>query len=249
MNPLRTVARAMLAAMYIDSGWRAYRHPERLADQAKIMTDRVAPLLTAVHPKAPTDAQTLVKINGAAQIAGGVLLATGKSARPGALLLAATTVPTTLAAQPFWQVQDPTQRARQRTEFLRNLSMLGGLLVAGMDTGGKPGLAWRTGDLARKTRKSVSRTARDTSKAVSRTVEDTSKAVSRTVEDTSKAVKGTARDTRRSVNRLTGGSQKSVRGAVQETEKAVLRAAKDAQRSVSRAANVTAARAKQLTGS
>jgi uncharacterized membrane protein YphA (DoxX/SURF4 family) len=166
MNPLRTVARAMLGALYIQSGWRAYRRPELMADRAKPVTDRVAPLLTAVYPNAPTDARTLVKINGAVQLAGGLMLASGKAARPGALLLAGSLVPTTLAGHRYWEIDDPTERAHQKIHFFKNVSMLGGLLIAAMDTAGQPGLAWRTGYLARETKRSVRRTAKDTRYAV-----------------------------------------------------------------------------------
>jgi putative oxidoreductase len=176
MNPLRFVARAMLAALYIDSGLRSYRHPDRLAEQAKNVTDRVAPLISAIHPALPTDARTLVKVNGAAQVVGGVLLATGKAARPGALLLAGSLVPTTLAGHPYWQIEDPTQRAQQRIHFLKNLSMLGGLLITAMDTAGQPGLAWRTGDLARKAKRSARHAARDTQRSVERAAHDVSAA-------------------------------------------------------------------------
>ena len=44
---------------------------------------------------------------------------------------------------PVLEESDPGAKANQRIHFFKNVSMLGGLLIAGMDTEGKPGLAWR----------------------------------------------------------------------------------------------------------
>jgi len=53
-------------------------------------------------------------------------------------------VPTTVAGHPFWQEKDKGARMQQMTHFFKNLSMLGGLVIAAIDTEGKPGVAWRT---------------------------------------------------------------------------------------------------------
>ena len=52
-------------------------------------------------------------------------------------------VPTTLAGHAFWKQKDKTARNAQMTHFFKNLSMLGGLVLASVDTEGKPGVAWR----------------------------------------------------------------------------------------------------------
>ena len=69
--------------------------------------------------------------------------ALGKLPRLASAVLAATLVPTTVAAHSFWQEQDPEVRAKQKVQFLKNLGLLGGLLLAAVDTEGKPGLAYR----------------------------------------------------------------------------------------------------------
>ena len=58
-------------------------------------------------------------------------------------MLAATLVPTTLAGHRFWEESDPAAQGNQRVHFFKNVSMFGGLLLAGVDTDGKPGVAWR----------------------------------------------------------------------------------------------------------
>ena len=101
----------MLAAVFVRSGFDAMMNPDRLVDRAKPVSDALAPTLDAFG--LPTDARTLVQANGAAQLAGGLLLASGTAPRTGALVLAGSMVPTTFAGHPFWQEDDPGQRARQ----------------------------------------------------------------------------------------------------------------------------------------
>src|SRR5689334_21355708 len=113
MSPIRTAARAMLGAMFIRSGYDSVRHPERLVDAAKPVTDRIAPLIESVSPNLPTDPKTLVRVNGALHVGAGLLLASGYAPRVGAAILAGTLVPTTLAGHRFWEYSDPEQRVRQ----------------------------------------------------------------------------------------------------------------------------------------
>jgi uncharacterized membrane protein YphA (DoxX/SURF4 family) len=97
------------------------------------------------------------------QVGAGLMFATGKFVRPAALLLAGTLVPTTIAGHPFWNNDDPAARNNNQVHFLKNLGLLGGLLLAAVDTQGKPGLRWRAGhrvDHSRRSMKRAVRTAR-----------------------------------------------------------------------------------------
>ncbi|MEV6932109.1 DoxX family protein [Dactylosporangium sp. NPDC051485] len=153
MRPVRTVARSLLATIFVVQGWASFRAPAKLADRARPVTDRLEPAIRAVHPSLPTDAETLVRVNGAAQVLGGVLLATGRASRPAALLLAGSLVPTTLAGHAFWSVEDPQQRALQRIQFMKNMGLVGGLLLAAVDREGRPDLRWRAGHAAKTLRR------------------------------------------------------------------------------------------------
>ena len=66
-----------------------------------------------------------------------------------------------VAGHAFWEETDPQARAMQRLQFAKNTSVLGGLLLAGVDTEGRPGLAWR----ARRAAKDVRREAKQVAKA------------------------------------------------------------------------------------
>jgi hypothetical protein len=65
-------------------------------------------------------------------------------------------VPTTLAGHRYWEIEDPELRAQQRIHFLKNLTMLGGLLLAAADTSGRPSLTWRRTRAARNARRNLS---------------------------------------------------------------------------------------------
>ncbi len=148
MTLLRAAARTMLASYFVASGVKAIRNPEKLVPAAAPMADKVVPLVKQYAPEQvahyiPEDAATLVRLNGAVEVLGGLALATGKGRRLGALLLAGTIVPSTIGNYPFWSRSDPHDKAVDRSNFLKAISLLGGVLLAAGDTEGKPSLAWR----------------------------------------------------------------------------------------------------------
>lgn len=166
MTLLRLIARPMLASIFVIQGAKALRDPDQTAPAAKPLTDQVMPRVKQVAPaqvsaRIPEDARTLVRVNGAVHVAGGLALATGKFRRAGALALAASLVPTTAAGHAFWGETDPGARAGQQVHFLKNVSMAGGLLLAALDTEGKPGLVWRARHGSRKAKRASRRATKN----------------------------------------------------------------------------------------
>src|SRR3954454_1755214 len=135
---IRRVARPMMASMFVMGGIDSVQHPESKAAKA----ESVAP--TLARPLGlPEDTAQLVRINGAVQVGAGLLLASGRFPRLAALVLAGSLIPTTYAGHRFWEETDKQARAMQRIHFMKNVSMLGGLLLAAVDTEGRPSLGWR----------------------------------------------------------------------------------------------------------
>ncbi|HZD96759.1 MAG TPA: DoxX family protein [Micromonosporaceae bacterium] len=161
MTPMRTAARAMLASVFVASGVNAVKNPAKLALRAKKVTDQVGPKLQQIHPKIPTDAETMVRVNGAVHIVGGLAMLT-PAKRLGAAALAVSLVPTTLAGHAYWEFEDPADRAQQRTHFYKNLGLLGGLILAAIDNDGKPSVSWRAHHAAGAAERSVRRAAQNT---------------------------------------------------------------------------------------
>ncbi|MEV7621641.1 DoxX family protein [Actinoplanes sp. NPDC089786] len=159
MKPVRTVARVMLSAIFVSSGIKVLLDPDSRAESAGRVTGRVGPWLEKVDPRLPTDTRTLIRIKGVADVVAGALLASGHLTRPAAGVLAAGLVPTTVAGHAFWAVP-AEQRAAQRTQFLKNLGLLGGLLLAAADTEGRPGLAYRTTHAVDRSQRGLKRAVR-----------------------------------------------------------------------------------------
>ncbi len=136
---VRRLARPMLASVFISGGLEALRNPKPKVPAA----EPVAPPIAERLPYLPEDTETLVKVNAAVQVVAGTALAFGKFPRLSSTLLAASIIPTTAAGHRFWEEDDPQTKAQQQMHFFKNLGLLGGLILAAVDTEGQPGLAWR----------------------------------------------------------------------------------------------------------
>lgn len=147
----RRFARPMLAGVFVTSGIDTLRNPAPRVEMAEPVASRLSGNLPL-----PDEPEQLVKLNAGVQVGAGVLLILGKLPRLAAAALGASLVPTTLAGHRFWEEKDPGDRARQRVQFMKNLGLLGGLVLAMVDTGGAPSLGWRARRAARRVRKTAS---------------------------------------------------------------------------------------------
>ena len=181
MTIVRRLARPLLATPLIQTGLDAARHPGPQAELARPVLDRVSGPL-----KLPQDQVVVVRAAGAVTVTAGVLLAIGKLPRLSALaiVLAAPAVQNT---QPFWKEKDPELRRAQRTTFLKNLGLLGGTLLAAVDTEGRPGLAWR----GRRAGHVAADAARDAGAATAVTVREVKKSARKSAKDARKAAQKT----------------------------------------------------------
>lgn len=134
---VRRIARPLLSSIFILGGVNALRYASAHKDAAEPVIKKLAAPLGL-----PEDSELLVRVNGAAMVGGGVLVATGKAPRLGSLVLLGSIIPTTLTHQ-WWTETDPEKKQGEQVQFFKNLSLLGGLLLAAADTEGKPGLSYR----------------------------------------------------------------------------------------------------------
>ena len=159
MTLTNRLGRPMLAAMFVTGGADQLRHPDEKAAAAAPVVDEIDDKVDAVSM--PDDARDAVRLNGAVQLVAGGLLAMNRVPRLAATALAASLVPTTLAGHRFWEIEDEQERAQQRIHFMKNLAMLGGLVITMGDTGREPSMGWKARRAARKTRDDVAETAGD----------------------------------------------------------------------------------------
>lgn len=126
MHLVRHLARTLLGAPFVYLGHQAATEP---GARVQMAADLGIP-----------NPETAVRLNGWAMVAGGAALATGVLPRVAAWGLATALVPTTLAGHPFWDHDDPSTRNANRTQFLKNTALLGGLLaVAALPHGTRDG--------------------------------------------------------------------------------------------------------------
>jgi len=140
----------MLAATFVGRGVEALRSPKSAADAARPTLEGLAKLPDPVGPNVPTNAETVARVNGAVQIGAGLLLASGKLPRFASAALALSVVPGSLGGNTFWAEADPARKADQRRAFVTDISLIGGLIIASVDTEGKPSLGWRGRRAARR---------------------------------------------------------------------------------------------------
>jgi putative oxidoreductase len=138
MSLIRRIARPLLAASFISGGIDTLRNPAPKVPSAEKV---VQPLVERVPQL--SDAEQVVKIDAAIKIVAGTMLAFGRFPRLSAAALVASLVPTTAAGHRFWEESDPVKRRNQQLHFLKNAGIVGGLLLAAVDTEGRPSLAWR----------------------------------------------------------------------------------------------------------
>ena len=151
MSLSRTLARPLLSAIFISSAI------PMLKDQSY--------LHGPIRDAGLAEPELLAKTHVYANLVGGLALATGRFPRLAALGLAANLVPTTLVGHAYWSAPED-QKTVQKINFFKNVSLLGGLVLAAADTGGRESIphavsrvSKRTAKRAEKATKRASRTA------------------------------------------------------------------------------------------
>lgn len=154
MSPTRRLARPMLASMFVSGGIDTLRSPDERVEK--------------VRSAGLSEPEKLVQVNGAAQVVGGLLLATGRLPRLSSLVLAGSLVPTTWVGHAFWQESDPAAKQQQQVHFLKNVSLLGGLLLAAADTGGRESVPHAAARISKRATRKTAKAAKKAEKKVGR---------------------------------------------------------------------------------
>ena len=154
MSLTRRLARPMLAAIFITSG------ASQLKDHSYVTA--------AAKGAGLAEPELLAKAHVYSGLVGGLALATGRFPRLAALGLAGNLIPTTVVGHAFWSAP-ADQKMVQQINFFKNLSILGGLLIAAVDTGGRESLPHAVGRVGKRAAKRAEKVAAKTNKSVSKT--------------------------------------------------------------------------------
>ncbi|MBZ9752065.1 DoxX family membrane protein [Deinococcus sp. HMF7604] len=114
MSVTRFIGRALLASIFIKNGLDHLQNPE--------------PIVRAARGAEVPEPELAVKANSGVMVGAGALLALGLFPRLSSTALAASLIPTTVIGHPFWD-KEGKERAQQQTQFLKNLALLGALLM------------------------------------------------------------------------------------------------------------------------
>lgn len=115
MSMVKTLGHMMLGSMFISGGAGAFSNPDA----------RAAKVANAGIPE-PRQATIL---NGAVMTVAGGALAAGIMPKLAAISLIGALLPTTFVGHPFWDEEEGGPRVNQQIHFLKNVAMLGGLLL------------------------------------------------------------------------------------------------------------------------
>ncbi|WP_157386640.1 DoxX family membrane protein [Nocardia terrae] len=189
------MAYPLLATAFIADGIETLSNPETRVKSATTLVQRGERVLPeSLAGKLPRDPERVVRITGAIRVGGGVLLMLGKAPRLASIVLAGTTIPVALTEHDFWNEPDRERRTAVRTAFLRDASLLGGLLIAASDTRGKPSLGWRARRAADRASRKVHDNGKGSVAQLTDSIADRAPEVWEAVRDNAEQLADTARE-------------------------------------------------------
>jgi putative oxidoreductase len=115
MSFVKSLGHIFLGTMFITGGWGAFKNPGgRVEKVANVGISR---------------AKEATILNGAAMMVAGSALALDIAPKLASVILLGSLIPTTYIGHPFWKEETPAGRAGQKIQFMKNLAMIGGLLL------------------------------------------------------------------------------------------------------------------------
>jgi len=112
---MKRLGHLFLSGIFITGGFTAFLNPGY----------RVNTVTKAGIP----EPKLAVEVNGLAMTIGGAMLALDLAPKLAATILIGCLVPTTIFGHPFWSETGAVARNSQQTHFMKNLGLLGGLLI------------------------------------------------------------------------------------------------------------------------
>lgn len=225
MSLLRFAGRTMLASFFVVQGAKAVIKPEPFVEDAEPLAKAFVPLAQKVTPASvagyvPDDTKTLVRITGAAQVVGGLMLATGIGRRLGATVLGLSMVPHVLASRPT-KSDTAEEREIAKSLLLRNVALLGGAILASLDTQGRPSMAWLADDRRQRLTSEANRTAKQLGGRAQRTGRGAAKKAKRVAEQAAKDAKAARTSLARELKLASSEAKRQVAGAQHQLEHAL----------------------------
>ena len=163
MSLVRRIARPLLAAPFVVEGVCTALHPEREIDVYPQAFDAADSAIAKSSAPGFLDVRTIVRSTGAIAAGAGVLYATNRCPRAAAVTLLATTSVGWAGRKKVWELrgEELTQELRS---ILTDAGLLGGVLLAVVDTEGRPSLGYRANKLVERGQKRAAAKQREIEK-------------------------------------------------------------------------------------
>ncbi len=189
MTLVRVLARPMLASSFVLTGVDRLRNADTTATALRPTLDRIVKVIPSAA-SVTKDERQVAKILGAAHLGAAVMLGIGRFSRLSALVLVGTSALNTAVEFNNADSSTPQARKARRNQLIKNVSLIGAVLLAAVDTNGRPGLAWRAEHFAEDARRNALALGHDTRKSARSIARDTEKRLKKA----EKAVRKTASD-------------------------------------------------------
>ncbi|WP_426996277.1 DoxX family protein [Pseudarthrobacter sp. N5] len=177
MSFVRFLARPMLASSFVLAGLDKLKNADDTAEQLSPMLRRASESLPF-----PTSEKVLARVIGGTQVGAGVLFALGKYARLSATVLAVISALNTFVEWRSADISTKEGREARRNQLLKSISLTGGVLLASVDTAGKPSLAWRAEHFTADAKKNANQLAAEAKKTTGKQLHKADKAVRKAVD-------------------------------------------------------------------
>lgn len=122
---IRVLARPLLASWFVFGGVRSALEPQKGAEAAEPV---IQPLLRDAGIDVSVD--SLVRAHGIATAVTATVLAFSKGPRTAGVALTGLAAVTVATATPFWRMEEGPDRDAALDQFMKNLSLLGGAMLA-----------------------------------------------------------------------------------------------------------------------
>ncbi len=110
-----SLAHMLVSGIFIGGGADAFLKP--------------GPRVNKVENAGIPEPDRAVVLNGAVMVVAGTALAVDIAPKAAAIVLLGSLIPTTIVGHAFWKETDAKARKMQQTQFLKNLGLIGGLLM------------------------------------------------------------------------------------------------------------------------
>ncbi|MDN5600118.1 MAG: hypothetical protein L0G52_06245 [Brachybacterium sp.] len=163
MSLVRRIARPLLAAPFVFEGVRTALHPEREIDVYPQAFDAADSVISKSAAPGFLNVRTIVQVSGAVAAGAGILYATNRCPRGAAVALLATTSVGWAGRKKVWELRGE-ELTQEVQSILTDAGLLGGVLLAVVDTDGRPSVGYRANKFVERSQKKAAAKQREIEK-------------------------------------------------------------------------------------